>query len=76
MIGFAELSMRTDLSAVAGERAGYVEALCLRPEYRGRGYARQLLQASRRWARDEKCAAFASDRAGRIIPDSSFLTGA
>ena len=75
MIGIAELSIRTDLPGMEGRRTGYVEGLYLRPEFRGRGIARQLLQASRRWARDEKCATFASDRAGRIILDRSFQTG-
>ena len=75
IIGFAELSIRTDLLEIVGRRAGYVEGLYLRPEFRRRGIARQLLQASRRWARDQKCVAFASDRAGRIILDNSFHAG-
>jgi len=75
MIGFAELSIRTDLPSLEEVRAGYVEGLYLRPEFRGRGIARQLLLASRQWARDQKCAAFASDRAGRIIVDGRFQSG-
>lgn len=72
MIGFAELSIRTHLPEREGVRAGYGEALYLRPAFRGRGIARQLLQASRRCAGEQKCAAFASDRASRIILDPSF----
>ena len=72
MIGFAELSIRTDLPGMEGKRAGYVEGMYLRPKFRNRGIARQLLQRSRQWARTHDCAAFASDRAGRLILDRSF----
>jgi aminoglycoside 6'-N-acetyltransferase I len=72
VIAFAELSVRTDLPGLAGERAGYVEGLYVIPEARGSGITRALLQASRGWARERNCAAFASDRAERIIIDPAF----
>jgi hypothetical protein len=50
MVGFAELSIRTDLAGLGGK----------------------LLQASRNWAYRQDYAAFASDRAERIIIDRSF----
>lgn len=72
LVGFAELSIRWDLPGLEGKRAGYVEGLYLSPEYRGQGLTRKLLQASRMWAREQGCVAFASDRADRLILDRSF----
>jgi len=70
--GFTELSIRMDLSGANGRRTGYVEGLYIRPEFRGRGLARQFLLAARNWSREQNCAAFASDRAGRVIFDLRF----
>jgi len=72
VIGFAELSIRTDLPGLDGHRGGYVEGLYIRPEFRGGNAARRLLQESRHWARQKGCTIFASDRAERIIIDRSF----
>ena len=72
IIGFAELSIRIDVAGVEGKRAGYVEGLYVRPEVRHHGVARTLMRASRVWARRQKCAAFASDRAGRVVIDKTF----
>jgi aminoglycoside 6'-N-acetyltransferase I len=72
LVGFVELSIRTDVPGLHGKRAGYVEGLYVTPRLRHCGFARELLQASRMWARQQKCDAFASDRAGRIIIDRSF----
>jgi aminoglycoside 6'-N-acetyltransferase I len=72
IVGFAELSIRTDLPALEGKRVGYVEGVYVRPEVRHRGIARVLLRASRNWARQQGCTTFASDRADRIIIDRSY----
>ncbi len=72
VIAFAELSIRTDLPGLEGQRAGYVEGLYIRPEVRGSNVAWRLLHESRRWARQQGCTIFASDRAERIIIDRSF----
>src|SRR5271166_421452 len=72
LVGFAELSIRTDLPPLVGSHVGYVEGLYVVSEARGRGVARSLLLASRDWAGREKCAAFASDRAGRVVFDWRF----
>ena len=72
MIGFAELSIRNDVAGIENQRAGYVEGLYVIPEMRWHGVAKALLQASRDWARQQKCTAFASDRAGRVVIDQSF----
>jgi aminoglycoside 6'-N-acetyltransferase I len=72
IVGFMELSIRTDLPGAEGRRTGYVEGLYIRPGFRGSGLVRRFLRAARNWAREKECAAFASDRAGRIIVDRSF----
>ena len=72
MVGFTELSIRTDLPGTDGKRTGYVEGLYIRPEHRGHGLARRFLITARNWSREQKCAAFASDRAGRLIFDRSY----
>ena len=69
LVGFAELSIRTDLPPLLGRRAGYVEGLYVVPDARGRSVAWSLLRVSRDWARQQQCTAFASDRAGRVIID-------
>src|SRR5215469_388907 len=46
MIGFAELSIRTDLPTLVGTRVGYVEGLYVIAEARGSGITRELLRAS------------------------------
>lgn len=74
IIGFAELSIRDDVAGLEGKRVGYVEGLYVPPKFRHHGIARKLLQASRSWARQEKCIGFASDRAGRIVIDPTFLS--
>jgi aminoglycoside 6'-N-acetyltransferase I len=72
LIGVAELSIRDDVPGLAGKRTGYVEGLYIRPEWGGRGIARELLVASKEWARKSKCEAFASDRAGRVVVDKGY----
>lgn len=72
IVAFAEISIRMDLPTLSGGRVGYVEALYVIREARGRGVTRALLQASRAWAREQNCSAFASDRADRIIIDKRF----
>jgi aminoglycoside 6'-N-acetyltransferase I len=72
IIAFAELSVRMDLPSLEGERVGYVEGLYVIPRERNHGVARALLQASRKWAREQNCTACASDRAERVIIDSGY----
>lgn len=67
LIAVAELSIRYDVVGLAGTKTGYVEGLYVRHEWRGTGVARTLLRASKEWVQSEKCEAFASDRAGRLI---------
>jgi aminoglycoside 6'-N-acetyltransferase I len=72
MIGFAELSIRSDIPGLEEKRTGYVEGLYVTPAQRNQGVARRLLQSARDWAREQDCQAFASNRTDRIVVDSSF----
>lgn len=72
VVGFAEISIRYNAGRLQGKRVGYVEGLYVAPEARFEGVARGLLQASREWARQQECIAFASDRSGRIVIDKRF----
>ena len=54
-------------------RTGYVEGLYVTPEARSQGVVvLALLEASRSWARHQRCTAFASDRGDRIVVDRRF----
>jgi aminoglycoside 6'-N-acetyltransferase I len=71
-IALLELAIRRDIPGLEDQPVGYVEGLYINPEVRGRDLARQLLQESRNWAREQNCIGFASDRAGRIVIDRTF----
>src|ERR1700741_4185926 len=72
IVAFAELSVRDDVPGLHGIRTAYVEGLYVKPESRFRGIAQKLLHAAQKWAREQKCEAFASDRADRIVIDPFF----
>lgn len=72
VLGYAELAIRLDVEGLAGVRTGYVEGLYVVPEFRHCGVAWELLRFSRRWAQQQGCEAFVSDRAGRIVVDKTF----
>lgn len=72
LVAVAELSVRQGLDGLSGKRVGYVEGLYVVSSFRARGIARQLLRAARRWARENGCEAFASDRSDRAIIDRHF----
>jgi aminoglycoside 6'-N-acetyltransferase I len=71
-VAILELSIHTDLLMRPAERVGYIEGLYIVPEFRGHALARQLLRTAQGWARGHRCAAVASDRAGRIIRDPHY----
>lgn len=60
--GFIELSVRHDY--VAGSDSspvGYVEGVYVKPEYRGKGIAAQLVKRGEEWAAEMGCTQMASD---------------
>lgn len=61
-VGFAQCQLRHDYVEGANSRpVGYLEGIFVQPEYRHRGYGRQLLGACERWAESMGCREFASD---------------
>lgn len=60
--GFAQCQLRHDyVEGTASSPVGYLEGVYIRPAYRGKGGAKQLVQACERWAASWGCTEFASD---------------
>ncbi len=61
-IGFAQCSLRNDyVEGTNGSPVGYLEGVFVKQEYRNKGYAKELLLACEKWAKDMGCDEFASD---------------
>jgi aminoglycoside 6'-N-acetyltransferase I len=72
IVGFVELSIRSEVPGTSSKRVGFIEGLYVVPSSRGTGVTRVLLASSREWAHLRGCEAFASDRADRFIVDPRF----
>lgn len=61
-VGFAQCQLRTDyVEGTHSSPVGYLEGIYVAKEFRGRGYARELLSHCESWARSQGCREFASD---------------
>ena len=61
-VGFAQCQLRHDyVEGTQTSPVGYLEGIFVRPEFRHRGLAKQLLGACENWAREKGCTEFASD---------------
>ena len=61
-VGFAQCQLRHDyVEGTQTSPVGYLEGIFVRPEFRNRGLAKQLLGACENWAREKGCTEFASD---------------
>jgi len=61
-VGFAQCSLRRDyVEGTKSSPVGYLEGIFVSEDFRRRGAARLLLDACRRWAREQGCREFASD---------------
>ncbi len=61
-VGFAQCSLRTDyVEGTDSSPVGYLEGIFVKAEYRNKGYAKELLLACEKWAKDMGCNEFASD---------------
>lgn len=61
-VGFAQCQLRYDyVEGTETSPVGYLEGIFIQEEFRHQGFAKELLQACEQWARDKKCAEFASD---------------
>ncbi|WP_449539186.1 aminoglycoside 6'-N-acetyltransferase [Ferdinandcohnia sp. Marseille-Q9671] len=61
-IGFAQCQLRVDyVEGTQSSPVGYLEGIYVMEEHRGKGAAKQLLQACETWAKSKGCTEFASD---------------
>ena len=61
-VGFAQCTLRTDyVEGTESSPVGYLEGVFVNAEYRGNGYAKELLLACENWAKNMSCTEFASD---------------
>ena len=61
-VGFAQCNLRTDyVEGAESSPVGYLEGIFVKEGYRNKGYARELLIACEKWAKDMGCSEFASD---------------
>ena len=61
-VGFAQCQLRNDyVEGTETSPVGYLEGIFIKEDYRGRGYAKELLAACEKWAESKGCKEFASD---------------
>ncbi len=61
-VGFAQCQLRHDyVEGTKTTPVGYLEGIFVMESYRGRGYAKALLNACEMWAKEKGCLEFASD---------------
>ena len=61
-IGFAQCSLRVDyVEGTESSPVGYLEGIFVDADYRSNGYAKELLLACEKWAKEKGCKEFASD---------------
>lgn len=61
-VGFAQCQLRHDyVEGTHSSPVGYLEGIFVMPQYRKRGYAKDLLTKCEQWAKSKGCSEFASD---------------
>lgn len=61
-VGFAQCGLRSDyVEGTQSTPVGYLEGIFVKANYRNKGYAKELLFACEKWAKDTGCKEFASD---------------
>ena len=61
-IAFAQCQLRHDyVEGTDSSPVGYLEGIFVQEEYRKKGYAKELLTACEKWAKEKGCSEFASD---------------
>ena len=61
-VGFAQCQLRYDyVEGTETSPVGYLEGIFVEEEYRGKGYAKELLSECQKWAKENGCLEFASD---------------
>ena len=61
-VGFAQCQLRYDyVEGTESSPVGYLEGIFVEEEYRGKGFAQELLSECQKWAKKKGCQEFASD---------------
>lgn len=61
-VGFAQCQLRYDyVEGTENSPVGYLEGIFVEEEYRGKGFAKELLSECQKWAKEKGCQEFASD---------------
>lgn len=61
-VGFAQCQLRADyVEGTETSPVGYLEGIFIVEAYREKGYAKELLGACEKWAKEHNCSEFASD---------------
>lgn len=61
-VGFAQCGLRTDyVEGTESSPVGYLEGIFVKEDCRNKGYAKELILACEKWAKDMGCSEFASD---------------
>ena len=61
VVGFLEASLRNVVDGCLTSPVGYMEGICIFPEFRGRGYSKELISAAEDWMKAEGCTEMGSD---------------
>jgi aminoglycoside 6'-N-acetyltransferase I len=59
--GMIEVSLRNIVDGCLTSPVGYIEGICVAPEYRGKGISQLLLQSAEDWCRSRGCQQIATD---------------
>ncbi|MCB1120414.1 MAG: GNAT family N-acetyltransferase [Verrucomicrobiae bacterium] len=59
--GFLEASLRNVVDGCLSSPVGYVEGICVFPQFRGRGISRALISAAEQWMKKKGCTEMGSD---------------
>lgn len=61
-VGFAQCQLRYDyVEGTETSPVGYLEGIFIQEEFRHKGFAKELLLACEKWAKEKNCTEFASD---------------
>lgn len=61
VVGFLEASLRNVVDGCLSSPVGYMEGICVLPEFRGGGVSRELISAAEQWMKHKGCTEMGSD---------------
>ena len=61
-VAFVSLSLRSDyVEGTKSSPVGYLEGIYVKPEFRNKGIAKELVEYAKKWSAQKGCSEFASD---------------